>query len=127
MTESESALLDANVLVYAFDRESPHYASARSLLEWAAEPDAGLCVVPQVLAEFYAVVTSPRRVEHPKTPVEVLGLFEELRALPGLALRDVPADLVDRWTALVRRRPVAGPCIFDLVLVGTMLGPMPVA
>lgn len=62
------ALLDTNVLIDAFYKDSDHYPAARSLLDLAQQEEPSLCVTPQVLAEFYAVVTHPKRVTHPKSP-----------------------------------------------------------
>jgi len=56
------ALIDTNVLVYSFYQERQEYAASRRLREAARDPGAALCVALQNLAEFYAVVTSPRRV-----------------------------------------------------------------
>jgi predicted nucleic acid-binding protein len=56
------AMVDTNVLVYAYFEDTPQYPAAFPLLDRAQEADAALCVSPQVLAEFYAVITNPRRV-----------------------------------------------------------------
>ena len=42
---------------------------------------AGLCVVPQNLAEFYATVTNPRRVTQAKSTTEALDAIDDLLAL----------------------------------------------
>ena len=64
------ALLDTNVLVYSLFRDSPHYSPASHLVEHARRSPAGLCIVPQVLSELYAVITNPRRVNAPFSPEE---------------------------------------------------------
>jgi hypothetical protein len=61
-----------------------------------------------VLAEFYAVVTNPRRVTEAKSPEAVLEAITHLIAMPGLTLLPSPLDLVSRWTALLREHPVSG-------------------
>ena len=55
-------MLDANLLVYAFYPKVPQHQPARQTLDQAQDENAGLCVTSQVLAEFYAVVTNPKRV-----------------------------------------------------------------
>ena len=121
-TASEPSLLDSNVLVYAYYKQAPQYAACRALLEQAQTPDAGLCVSPQNLAEFYAIVTNPRRVTQPRTTAEALVLVAELLALPGLSLLSIPADVVDRWSDLVRQHPLTGSKVYDAQIVATMFG-----
>jgi hypothetical protein len=58
------------------------------------------------LAEFFAIVTNPRRVTPVKTAEEVLQAIEQFLALPGLTVLPLPADVVTRWIALVRANPV---------------------
>jgi toxin-antitoxin system PIN domain toxin len=118
----ELAMVDTNVLVYAYYEDTPQYPAAFPLLDRAQEADAALCVSPQVLAEFYAVITNPRRVSAPFSSDEALAELEKIRALPGLTLLPVPLDMVDRWIALLREHAVTGRHIFDAQLVATMLG-----
>ena len=49
-------LVDTNVLIESLFDGAPHHAAAAALLERAQTGDVELCVLPQVLAEFYAVV-----------------------------------------------------------------------
>ena len=58
----EPGLVDTNVLVYALDADAPHHAVARALLEAAREGSSSLYVTPQILCEFYSIVTNARRV-----------------------------------------------------------------
>jgi len=120
---SEAVLLDTNVLVYAFDEQSEFHGVSRALLAKAAtaHPPELFCITPQILAEFFAVVTDSRRVRGPRTPQEAVEAIERLLQLPGLTLLPVPVDIVSRWTAMARVYPVRGPGVFDLQLVATML------
>ncbi len=115
-------MLDTNVLVYAFYRDAPQHAAAFRLLEQAQNEGASLCVAPQVLAEFFSVVTNPRRVSSPFAPREALEELDNIQALPGMTVLPVPVDVVNRWTELVRRHPVTGRKVFDVQLIATMLG-----
>ena len=119
----DPTLLDTNVLIDALYKDSDHHPAARALLEQAKQEDAGFCITPQVLAEFYAVVTHPRRVTHPKLPEEALSAIGAFLAMPGMSLLLIPPDIVPRWMELVRRYPqhVMSRKIFDAQLVATML------
>ena len=116
------ALVDFNVLVYALYGESEHHERCRALLEQSQAGQAALCVAPQNLAEFYAVVTDPRRVAIPRKPAEAVDAIERLLAMSGMTLLSAPIDLVRRWLALVRQRPVTRGAVFDVQLAATMLG-----
>jgi predicted nucleic acid-binding protein len=119
----ELAVLDTNLLVYALDQESAFHQVSRALLlkGTARDSEERFGVTPQILAEFFAVVTDPRRVRNPRTPQEALDAVERLMALPGLAVLAIPVDIVPRWVALARQYPIRGPEVFDMQLVATML------
>ncbi|MGE4090955.1 MAG: type II toxin-antitoxin system VapC family toxin [Candidatus Binatia bacterium] len=114
-------MIDTNLLVYAFYPEVPQHRAARWLLDQAQEEKVSLCASSQVLAEFYAVVTNPKRVSPALDSKAALQRIDEIRSLPGLILLPLPLDVVDRWMALIRRHPVTRQHIFDVQLVATML------
>jgi toxin-antitoxin system PIN domain toxin len=114
--------LDTNVLIYSVYADAEHHRAARSLVDQAKNPDAALCLAPQVLAEFYAVVTNPRRVTEPKSPEVALETMNTFLTLPGITLLSVPLDIVSRLMALLRQHPVIGRKVFDVQLVATLLG-----
>jgi len=75
MITSETALLDTNVIVYAADEDSPFHGGACSLRERGLTEKVSLCICPQVLSEFYAIVTDPKRVRSPISQREALSEF----------------------------------------------------
>lgn len=121
MTPSEPVLLDTNILVYAMDGASPYHAASRAMLEQAQSADARLCIVPQSLAEFFSLVTNPKRVPAAKSPAEALAVVEAIASLPGLEVLPVPIDVVSRWVDLCRQHPVKGAGIYDLQIIAVML------
>lgn len=82
-TRNDLLLLDTNILVYALDATAQFHAASRAVLEQARSPNAGWCVVPQSLAEFYSLVTNPKRVASPLTPEDALASVERIASLPG--------------------------------------------
>ncbi|MBI3797218.1 MAG: PIN domain-containing protein [Deltaproteobacteria bacterium] len=121
MMTSERTFLDANLLVYALYRDMPQYPAARLVLERTQEENAALCVNSQVLAEFYAIITNPRRVTAPFSSGEALREVEKICSAPGTIVLPQPVDAITRWIALLRRHPVTRKRIFDVQLVATML------
>lgn len=114
-TPDERSFLDANILVYAATPAAPQYQASRALLE----SDAKLCVSPQVFAEFYSVVTNPRRVTAPFTPEEARAFISVL--LSQLDVLPIPGTVVARWAELAEKHGVTRADVFDLQLAATML------
>jgi predicted nucleic acid-binding protein len=72
-----TALLDTNVLVYAADEASPFHHRSRDLMDRGLSGQISLCVCPQVLIEFFAIITDSRRVENPREPEEAVEEIEK--------------------------------------------------
>jgi predicted nucleic acid-binding protein len=114
----EPGLVDANVLVYAFDTKAPQHAASRTLLDAARTGATTLYVTSQVICEFYSIVTNARRVLKPRTSADALTAISEM--LGFLRVLPVPITAVDELMDLLRRRPVTGGEIFDLQILATM-------
>jgi predicted nucleic acid-binding protein len=115
----EPGIVDANILVYAFDVGASQHLASRSLLDAGRAGATTLYVTSQILCEFYSIVTNPRRVAKPRSAVDAItaigGLLSFLHVLP------IPARAVEGWLDLLRRRPATGGAVFDLQLAATML------
>jgi toxin-antitoxin system PIN domain toxin len=111
-------LLDTNVLVYAINADAPKHETSHSLVETAVAGGVAAVLVPQVLLEFLAVVTSARRVSR---PLDTRRAWEHVAALRSrLPVLDVkPAALTVFGELITSRRP-AGRAIFDLFLAAQM-------
>jgi predicted nucleic acid-binding protein len=114
----EPGVLDANILVYAFDFDAPQHAACRALLNAARDPSTNLFVTSQILAEVYSIVTNPRRVAVARSPIEALRALSALLAYPGIHVLPAPARVAIGWMELVE--PVTGGAVFDLQIVATM-------
>lgn len=71
-------LLDTNILVHAYNKSSPHQQTASNIIKKAMNREIEACLTPQVLYEFFAVVTSSKRVEHPISSREAADLCIDL-------------------------------------------------
>ncbi|HTW52337.1 MAG TPA: type II toxin-antitoxin system VapC family toxin [Stellaceae bacterium] len=114
----EPGVVDTNVLVYALDGDAPQHTAARALLEAGRDPANTLYVTPQILGEFYAIVTNPRRVAKPRPAAEAIAAITDLLAY--VHVLPVPARAIDDWLGLLRRHPVTGGDAFDLQIAATM-------
>ncbi len=120
MMTTEPRLLDSNILVYAWNRQAPQHEAARELREQAFRGLLPACLCPQVLREFYAVVTHPRRVANPLPPLLAAGEIRKYLAGPVALLCPGPRD-VRILADLVARYNVIGQEVHDAALVATML------
>ncbi|MCR4420104.1 MAG: PIN domain-containing protein [Clostridia bacterium] len=112
-------LLDTNILVYAVNRDAPRHGLCRALIAAARRKELEAAVVPQVLLEFFAVVTDRRRVRRPLDPITAWQEVEVLRA--GLRVVDPGPAALDRLAALLTQGKVAGAEVFDAWLAAQAL------
>ena len=121
MTMSAHAFLDSNVLIYSAFKGSPHFRAATALRDRALAGVLQLYISPQVLAEFFAVITDPRRVSESHTPHEALAEIEKYCSTQGFVILPQSVAILPKWIELCRHHPVTGQGIFDLQIVATML------
>ncbi len=121
MTTSELALLDTNILVYAADETSEFHAPAKQLRDRGVQGDIPVAISPQILFEFFAVITNFRRVTQPRSPQEAREEMEKY--LHANAIRKISPgeDIINRVLILLQQHPqITRQDIFDGVLVATM-------
>ncbi len=86
---AKPGIVDANVLVYAFDADAPQHLAWRRLLEAGRNRLSTLHVTLQILCEFYSILTNPRRVAKPRSVSDVItaigDLVSFLQVLPILS------------------------------------------
>lgn len=70
-------MVDANILVYANNRDAPQYPQAQSLLTELIE-DNGFYINSLILLEFFSVITDGRKVEKPLDPGLTLSIINDI-------------------------------------------------
>lgn len=112
-------LIDTDVLIYAIQGDAPQHEASRRLVEAALRGSPLACLFPQVLLEFFAVMTDSRHLEKPVTSDEGLDLVRGYSSqLP--VLQPSPAAL-NILLSLVSELGVRGQRIFDSSLVAQMM------
>jgi predicted nucleic acid-binding protein len=111
-------LVDTNVLIYAIQGNAPHHGPSRQVIESLESGTVLACVFPQILLEFFAVITDARRMEKPATLDEGLNLVERYSALFPV-LQPSPAALSILYS-LVAESKVTGQRSFDAYIVAQM-------
>jgi predicted nucleic acid-binding protein len=120
MSESNLAVIDTNILVYAADELSEFYAASRELRD---REDIALAVTPQILMEFYAIITDPRRVTSPRSGEDAKAEIEKYVNSPRILTLHPTQDILTRVLALLETySQITRQTIFDLFIVATMLG-----
>ena len=121
MRTADKILIDTNVLVYVHQALSPFHTRSKALLEKGLREETSLCVCPQVLIEFYSVITNPKRVTNPvasdKAVLEIAKYFKS-RKIAKIYPKE---DTLKRTIELIKNYPVTQMDVFDLQLVATML------
>jgi predicted nucleic acid-binding protein len=113
------ALVDTNVLVYAMNQDDEHHEASRALQLRGLSREIDLCLAPQVLFEYFAVVTHPGLLPIPLASADAADDIERLAA--ALPMIFPPVDLHGRVAQLLRETGFSGRHVFDLCLVATML------
>lgn len=76
-------LPDVNVLIYAFRKDSPRHAEARSWLEALVQADAHFGVSPVALSAVVRIVTNPRVFANPSPIAEAFRYCDALVGQPN--------------------------------------------
>jgi predicted nucleic acid-binding protein len=115
-----NVLLDTNILTRSAEPGHQMYQPATDAVEALRLQGHTLCIVPQVLYEFWAVATRPTAANGlGKTVPEAAAELSKLRARLTL-LEDTPAILPE-WERLVTSYAVLGKNAHDARLVAAML------
>ncbi|MBI2070839.1 MAG: PIN domain-containing protein [Elusimicrobia bacterium] len=114
-------LIDTNILVYAWLTNAPGHERARSFLSDAFNRRGEFCLAPQVLWEFFSVVTHPKKTNPPIAASVAAEIVESMMhcglsiLIPSLKANAITAELLKNFP---QRR---GGLIFDLYLAATAL------
>lgn len=74
---SKLILVDINLLVYSWDRSSPHHAAARSWLDGKLNEMARVGLPWESLLGFLRIVTNPRIFQRPQTVIRAWQQVQE--------------------------------------------------
>ena len=100
---------------------SPFHDKARAILEMGLRRELPLCICPQVLMEFYATITNPKRVTDPVTPEQAVAEVGKYATCSWLSTIYPKEEALNITLDLLKKYRVKRMEIFDLQLVATML------
>ena len=113
-------LVDTNVVVYAINQDAPQHTASRALIEAVRAGDLPCTLVPQILLEFFAIVTDGRRVAR---PLDTAMALDQIRVLQSIfPVRDVCREALSHLPrVLASQARMKGGDVFDAWLVAQML------
>ena len=120
-TSDKTCFLDTNILVYAADITSPFHAACKKLREQGMTGDISLCVSPQVLFEFFAVITSSKRVTQPVKPQQAIKEMTKYLKVNYIMKIYPKSNVIEKTVELCQKHKIKSQEIFDVQIVTTML------
>jgi predicted nucleic acid-binding protein len=121
-TKILETFIDTNILVYSIDTSLENRVFHRASLKVLRPTERELLYIsPQILAEFYAVITSASAVKNPIAPLEAISRIKRLSQMPNLKILQISPQVQEKWLELLELNPVKGSQVFDLFHLATML------
>jgi len=106
-------LVDANMLLYAYDTDSPHHGRARAWLEGALDGQGPVRFALTTLMAFVRISTDARVFARPLDADTACAHVAEWLALPDVAIAEPTPD---HWSVLARVASdgqASGPMMMD--------------
>jgi uncharacterized protein len=109
-------LLDANILLYAYDTSSSHHEICRAWLESAFNAEEMIALPWQTVLAFLRISTNPRAVKNPLSSANACAIVATWLERPNV----VVANAADRFWTILRQQileaQVSGPLVIDAAL-----------
>jgi len=114
-------LLDANILLYAYDSNSPQHAVCRPWLDAAFNSEETVALPWQTLLAFVRIATNPRAVRQPLSGPEACGIVRSWLERPNVAVIEPGERFWEIFQAQVLDAQVSGPLVTDAALAALAL------
>ena len=105
--------IDANVLLYAYNKDSEFYAAASGWLESYLDGPRPLGLSWHILTAFLRISTNPRLFLVPQTADEASNIVSELLMHPNVHVLLPTAYHWKVFRSLIREGQVTGPLVMD--------------
>ena len=114
-------LVDANVLLYAYNRDSPHHEVCRVWLEEAFNGQEPLALPWQTILAFIRIATNPRASSHPLSGDQACNIVGQWLAHPNVTVPTAAERFWPLLRELVVEAQVSGPLLTDAALAALAL------
>jgi len=114
-------LVDANILLYAYDSDSHHHAVCRSWLEAAFNSEESVALPWQTLLAFVRICTNPRATKRPLQSSEACDIVSTWLDQPNVSV----VESGERFWSILKDQlleaQVTGPLVTDAALAALAL------
>jgi len=114
-------LLDANVLLYAYDERAAHHAACRNWLEQAFNAEEQIGLAWQTLLAFVRIASNPRAVRKPLQAATACALVDEWLARPQSIIVEPGERFWPLLRTIIDTAQVSGPLVTDAALAALAL------
>jgi toxin-antitoxin system PIN domain toxin len=114
-------LLDANILLYAYDSESTQHFACRTWLEAVFNDEETIALPWQTVLAFVRIATNPRAVHRPLTGSEACGIVDSWLQRPNVVVLDAGERFWEIFRAQMVEAQVTGPLVTDTALAALAL------
>ena len=109
-------LLDANILLYAYNKSSPEHKTLAAWLGALLSGTEPVCLPWVTLWAFVCIATNSRIWPNPKSSDECFSIIRQLLAQPRVAIIEPGERHAEILETLLIEQRVAGPLVTDAVL-----------
>jgi toxin-antitoxin system PIN domain toxin len=109
-------LVDANVLLYAYDPRSPFHDRCRAWVENAFSGDEPVALAWVTVLAFVRIATNPRVYEQPLLAAEATAIVASWLARPSLCVLEAGEACWEIFRRLVVDSQATGPLVMDAFL-----------
>ncbi len=106
-------LIDANLLLYAYDTTSEHHANARRWLERAFFGPEPVCLAWMTILAFLRIVTHPNALRRPMTLAHAVSLVSEWLAQSTIRIVEATPRHWQLLEELLVEGQAKGPLVMD--------------
>lgn len=114
-------LVDANVLLYAYDPRAAHHERCRSWVEKAFSGDEPVCMAWVTILAFIRISTNPRIFEAPLSVQEAIAIVSSWLGRPAVSVLEAGEQCWEILRAQVVEAQATGPLVMDAFLAALAL------
>lgn len=114
-------LLDANILLYAYDRSAAHHEICRAWLESALNADEIIALPWQTILAFVRIATNSKATRNPLPGPAACSIAESWLSRPNVAVVEPGERFWEIFRAQVGEAQISGPLVTDTALAALAL------
>ena len=114
-------LLDANILLYAYDSDSAQHTACRAWLEEVFNAEETVALPWQTLLAFVRIATNPRAVRQPLSGPDACGIVDSWLQRPNVVVLDAGERFWEIFQGQIVDAQVSGPLVTDTALAALAL------